>query len=716
MKRTRKKTTKQETLQQPTVAITMTAEDKAAAEKKAAEEKAAEKKVAEEKAAAEKKAAEEKAAEEKAAAEKKAAEEKAAAEKAAAIAAAEKEAALREAEAAKKAREDAIEATYRKRFDRHFEELRWLYMELYGNSSMFAELCDNMKRFYMERNTDLRASDASREKRPDWYKQNDMMGMMFYIDNFAGNMKGVQEKLDYVEQCGVNYIHLMPFLDTPEGRSDGGYAVSDFRKVQEKLGTMEDLEHLTAACHEKDINVCMDFVMNHTSEDHEWAKRARQGDGEYMSRYFFFDNWDIPAKYEQTVPQVFPTTAPGNFTWLPDAGHFVMTSFYPYQWDLNYRNPRVFNEMMYNFLFLANKGIDIVRIDAVPYIWKELGTTCRNLQQVHTIVRMMRMIGEIVCPGILLLGEVVMEPEKVVPYFGTVEKPECHMLYNVTTMATTWHTVATRDVSLLKKQLDIVDSLPKDYVFLNYLRCHDDIGWGLDYATLEQEGMMERSHKQYLNDYFQGYAGNSTSRGELYNADPVTGDARFCGTTASMCGIEKAGFEQNPVAMDLAIRKDLMLHAYMFMQSGIPVLYSGDEIAQVNDYTYKDDPNKVVDSRYIHRGVMHWDLAEKRNDPSTVEGKMFLGLQKLEQIRKEEKAFVSYADTWTVETWEKGVLCIGRFYDGEKIYGLFNFSEYDKTAWINENDGLYVDLISGQKMKACGVNIPAFGYYYLKKL
>ena len=680
MKRSKKRTTKQETLQQPTVAITMTAEDRAAAEKKAAEEKVA----------AEKKAA--------------------------AIAAAEKAAALREAEAAQKAREDAIEATYRKRFDRHFEELRWLYMELYGNSSMFAELCDNMKRFYMERNTNLRASDASREKRPDWYKQNDMMGMMFYIDNFAGNMKGVQEKLDYVEQCGVNYIHLMPFLDTPEGRSDGGYAVSDFRKVQEKLGTMEDLEHLTAACHEKDINVCMDFVMNHTSEDHEWAKRARQGDGEYMSRYFFFDNWDIPAKYEQTVPQVFPTTAPGNFTWLPDAGHFVMTSFYPYQWDLNYRNPRVFNEMMYNFLFLANKGIDIVRIDAVPYIWKELGTTCRNLQQVHTIVRMMRMIGEIVCPGILLLGEVVMEPEKVVPYFGTVEKPECHMLYNVTTMATTWHTVATRDVSLLKKQLDIVDSLPKDYVFLNYLRCHDDIGWGLDYATLEQEGMMERSHKQYLNDYFQGYAGNSTSRGELYNADPVTGDARFCGTTASMCGIEKAGFEQNPAAMDLAIRKDLMLHAYMFMQSGIPVLYSGDEIAQVNDYTYKADPNKVADSRYIHRGVMHWDLAEKRNDPSTVEGKMFLGLQKLEQIRKEEKAFVSYADTWTVETWEKGVLCIGRFYDGEKIYGLFNFSEYDKTAWINENDGLYVDLISGQKMKACGVNIPAFGYYYLKKL
>ncbi len=606
-------------------------------------------------------------------------------------------------------------AVYEKRFARHIDELKWLYMELYGNSSMFAELCDNLYRFYEERNDDLKKIDQNREARPDWYKQNDMLGMMFYIDNFAGNMKGVESKLEYLEKSNVNYIHLMPFLDTVEGRSDGGYAVADFRKVQEKLGTMEDLESLTAACHKKDINVCMDFVMNHTSEDHEWAKKARQGIGEYMSRYFFFDNYSIPAQYEKTVPQVFPTTAPGNFTWLPEVEHFVMTSFYPYQWDLNYKNPRVFNEMMYNFLFLANKGIDIIRIDAVPYIWKELNTQCRNLPQVHTIVRMMRMIGEIVCPSVLLLGEVVMEPEKVVPYFGTVEKPECHMLYNVTTMATTWHTVATRDVGLLRQQLDIVNGLPKDYVFLNYLRCHDDIGWGLDYSSLAREGIRERPHKQYLNDYFQGYVGDSTSRGELYNADPVTGDARFCGTTASMCGIEKAGFEQDAEAMKRAIQKDVMLHAYMFMQSGIPVLYSGDEIGQVNDYTYKEDPNKAVDSRYIHRGAMNWDLARNISDPDTVEGQVFTKLGQLEKIRKSEKVFVSNADTWTIETWEAGVLCIGRYFEGEKLIGLFNFSEYDKTAWINEEDGMYVDLISGERMEARGVNIPAFGFFYLKK-
>ncbi len=607
------------------------------------------------------------------------------------------------------------ERIYQERLGRHHDELRWLYMELYDNDSMFAELCDRMREFYLERNKVLKASDRKRESDQNWYKQNDMLGMMFYIDNFAGNMKGVEAKLDYIEACNVNYVHLMPFLDTPEGRSDGGYAVSDFRRVQPKLGSMEDLDSLTAACHKKGINVCMDFVMNHTSEDHEWAKKARQGDGEYMSRYFFFDNGEEPAMYEKTVPQVFPTTAPGNFTWLSDIGHHVMTTFYPYQWDLNYKNPRVFNEMMYNFLFLANRGIDIIRIDAVPYIWKELNTSCRNLLQVHTIVRMMRMISEIVCPGILLLGEVVMEPEKVTPYFGTVEKPECHMLYNVTTMATTWHTVATRDVKLLKKQLDIVNALPKDYVFLNYLRCHDDIGWGLDYATLKMDGMEERAHKKYLNDYFQGYDGDSRSRGELYNADPITGDARFCGTTASMCGVEKAGFEQDDAAMERAVQMDLMLHAYMFMQSGIPVLYSGDEIGQVNDYTYKDDPNKAADSRYLHRGAMNWKLAALVKDTDTVEGKIFQGLKRLEQIRKSEKVFVSNADTWTIETWDPSVLCIGRYFDGDKVIGLFNFSEYDKTAWIDENDGDYTELISGNEMKPVEVHIPAYGFYYMKK-
>ena len=624
-----------------------------------------------------------------------------------------KKAASQAEEVQTKERVSRAEADYRRRFDRHLDELRWLYMELYDNGSMFAELCDRLHDFYEERAGDLKKKDGEREKRPDWYKGNDMLGMMLYIDNFAGNLKGVQEKLSYIKRCNVNYIHLMPFLDTPKGRSDGGYAVADFRKVQPALGTMEDLESLTAACRKEGISVCMDFVMNHTSEDHEWAKRARAGEGEYMSRYFFFDSEAIPAEYEKTVPQVFPTTAPGNFTYLADAGHYVMTSFYPYQWDLNYKNPRVFNEMMYNFLFLANKGIDIMRIDAVPYIWKELHTQCRNLKQVHTIVRMMRMISEIVCPGVLLLGEVVMEPEKVVPYFGTLEKPECHMLYNVTTMATTWHTVATRDVRLLKRQLDIVNGLPKEYLFLNYLRCHDDIGWGLDYDTLRQWGFEERSHKQYLNDYFQGLGGDSGSRGELYNADPVSGDARFCGTTASMCGVEKAGFEQDEEAMKQAVRLDVMLHAYMFMQSGIPVLYSGDEIGQVNDYSYKEDSDKAADSRYLHRGKLDWTLTEQISDEESVTGQIFGQLDRLEKIRSAGKVFAAQADARTVETEDTNVLCISRSCEGEEILGVFNFSEYNKEVSLCSVTGEYMDMLTGDDVSPAKIPLPAYGFCYM---
>ena len=380
------------------------------------------------------------------------------------------------------------------RLSERIDELKWLYYELYyGDEQGFQYLCKLIRDFYEERGESLKALDRKREKDPDWYRGNDIVGMMLYVDNFADNLKGVIKKLDYFTESGVNYVHLMPLLQSPKEHSDGGYAVSDFRSVQPELGTMDDLRELTDKCHKRGISCCLDFVMNHTSDEHEWAKAARAGDESARGRYFFFDNWDTPNEYEKTVPQVFPTTAPGNFTQLPD-GKIVMTTFYPYQWDLDYSNPMVFNDMTANMLYLANAGIDVIRLDAVPYIWKELGTQCRNLPQVHSIVRMMRIVCEIVCPSVLLLGEVVMEPSKIAPYFGTVEKPECNMLYNVTTMVSTWNSVATRDVQLLERQMNELAKLPKNYVFLNYLRCHDDIGWGLDYDRLRERGMEQAPH------------------------------------------------------------------------------------------------------------------------------------------------------------------------------------------------------------------------------
>lgn len=608
---------------------------------------------------------------------------------------------------------------FRNRYECREAELRSLYEQLYpGQKEGFAYLIQRMYQNYVERPVPLRKIDRKREKNPGWYKGNDILGMMMYTDAFVGTLQGVKEKLDYVKSCGVNYLHMMPLLESPKGRDDGGYAVADFRKVKPELGTIEDLKELTSLCHEQGISCCLDFVMNHTSEDHAWAKAARAGDPQARSRYFFYDNWDIPNRYEETTPQVFPTTAPGNFTWLPDCNQVVMTTFYPYQWDLNYANCMVFNDMVDNMLFLTNCGIDVIRLDAVPYIWKELGTKSRNLPQVHTLVRMMRLVSEIVCPGVLLLGEVVMEPAKVLPYFGSVDKPECHMLYNVTTMASTWNTIATKDVGLLRRQMDQVCALPKEYVFLNYLRCHDDIGWGLDYDWLKQFGIEEVPHKKYLNDVLTGRGYDSDARGELYNDDPRLGDARLCGTTASLCGLEAALYENNPDKVKRAVACDLMLHAYLLFQSGIPVLYSGDEVGQLNDYSYKENPDKCADSRYLHRGKFQWEKLKKTDKNYRVSMEIFHTLRKMEEIREQHPVFNGKADVWTFDTGYSHVLGIGRYLDGEEIRAYFNFSEYElDEVWMPMDEGRkYTDLLSGMTMEAAGNHLSGYGcrWFYRK--
>ena len=611
------------------------------------------------------------------------------------------------------------DAVFSKRMSGFYDELKWLYGELYGGDRQaFDHFCDMLYEYYSRRDTLLKEWDGARENVADWYTGNEMLGMLMYTDCFAGTLRGVREHLGYLQECGVNYIHLMPLLQSPLGRSDGGYAVADFRRVQPELGTIKDLAGLTDQCHRLGMSVCLDFVMNHTSEDHEWARRARLGEKEYQDRYFFFDDWEVPRQFEKTLPEVFPQTAPGNFTWCPEAGKVVMTTFYPYQWDLNYRNPAVFNDMTANMLYLCNQGVDIIRLDAVPYIWKTLGTNCRNLPQVHTPVCIMRMAAEIVCPGTLLLGEVVMEPSRVVPYFGAVEKPECHMLYNVTTMASTWHTVATKDTRLLRHQLETVFALPKQYVFLNYLRCHDDIGWGLDYDFLRRFGMEEVAHKKFLNDYLRGAYPGSESRGELYNDDPRLKDARMCGTTASLCGIEAAEQEGNRDKLDGAIRLDIMLHAFLFTQSGIPVLYSGDEIGQLNDVAYHDDPQKAGDSRWLHRGRFDWESAARRGDNRTREGRLFGAITRLAGLRAEHVVFENAADAWVMETGNDHVLGIGRYYRGEKMAALFNFSAQPQTARLNTRSGVnpaevYRDMLTGTERETGTLELPGFGFLWL---
>ena len=606
----------------------------------------------------------------------------------------------------------ADESVFQRRLDQRQEELRALYNTIYPNDQQAYEYFVAMlHRMFLSRKEALHEQDAQREQDPQWFKAKDFVGMMLYTNAFGGTLQGVKEKLGYLNECGVNYLHLMPLLLSPEGRSDGGYAVADFCTVQPQLGTMEDLEALADACRAQGTCLCLDFVMNHTSEDHEWAQKARAGEPGYRERYFFYDNWDIPNRYEETVPQVFPTTAPGNFTWLEDCQQVVMTTFYPYQWDLNYANPVVMNDMTENLLYLTNRGIDVIRLDAVPYIWKELGTSCRNLPMVHTMVRLMRLACEIVCPSVLMLGEVVMEPAKVVPYFGSTEKPECHMLYNVTTMATTWHTLATGDVSLLRRQLDTVCALPKEFLFLNYLRCHDDIGWGLDYAWLNARfGTDEVAHKRYLNQWFTGQWPGSVSRGELYNDDPRLGDARLCGTTASLCGLETAC---DAMSQARAVGCDLMLHAWMFTQSGIPVLYSGDEVGQCNDYSYHQDPNKCADSRYLHRGDFPWEAAEQRHVEGTVENQLFYGLRRLETLRAQYPCFQPNANVWTFDTGSPHVLGVGRWYNGCKLMAFFNFGGSFITATCPEPGDYHEVMYDNHYTNLNQVGLYPYGFAWM---
>lgn len=603
--------------------------------------------------------------------------------------------------------------TYEERFAHYYDELKWLYCELYNNDMQaFDYFCNMLYYNYTERRDSLKKIDEERIKNPNWYHSNKLMGMMLYVKQFGGNLQGVKDKLDYLQESGINYLHLMPLLKSPKGRSDGGYAVADFREVQPELGNMADLEALADDAHERGMSLCFDFVVNHTSEDHPWAVAARQGDEMAQSRYFFYDNWDIPSQFDQTVPQVFPTTAPGNFTWLDDCKKIVMTSFYPYQWDLNYGNTIVFNDMVDNLLYLINRGMDVIRLDAVPYIWKVLGTDCRNLPQVHTLVRMMHLACKIVCPGVILLGEVVMEPSKLAPYFGTQDKQECHILYNATTMCTTWHTLATHDVRLLQYQTEQVCALPREYIFQNYIRCHDDIGWGLDYNWLKARGNEEVSHKRYLNNYFRGFVQGSHSRGELYNDDPRLGDARMCGTSASLCGIEAALFEKNEDLLTRGIDCDIMLHAWVLAQSGIPVLYSGDEIGQLNDYSYREDPDKCEDSRYLHRGDFQWDLAELRHDETALQGRIYQALRKLETIRSEMTVFCSDAETCPLYTGSDSVMGIMRRYEDTTFIGLFNFSEYEFDLPFGDVD--YTDLVSGEIVNSRSLHMKPYGFYWLK--
>ncbi len=588
-----------------------------------------------------------------------------------------------------------------RRLARRQDELDWLYMELYNDRARLDGLKAEMARAYRDRSRSLRRLDKEREADPEWFRAGGMLGITMYPGLFAGSLRGVEEKLGYLKEQGITYVHLMPLLKMPHPDNDGGYAVEDFDQVDPSLGTNEDLSRLAAAMRRQGMSLCLDFVINHTADTHRWAMRAKAGEQEYIDRYICFDTPDIPGEMEKTIPDVFPETAPGSFIYQEQMGKYVCSSFHPYQWDLNYRNPVVFNEMAGSMLHLANLGVEVLRIDAVPYLWKEPGTACRNLPQVHTIMRMIRLITECVCPGVILKGEVVMAPRELAPYFGTAEKPECHLLYNASTMAAQWSALASGDVRQLKRQLDDLHGLPAHCWFVNYLRCHDDIGWGLNEEYGRFLGIDPLAHKRFLYEFFEGSFPGSYARGERYNYNPVTLDARTCGTTASLCGIEKGLLEEDGEQVALGVQRDLMMHAVITCMGGFPMLSSGDEIGQLNGYGYHDDPVLREDSRNLHRTPFSWDNAALRTRTGTVQQRIWDGLRQLERLRAEQPCFGPEAWVTTWDTHNDHVLAIVRRTQDGTMVGLFNFSGQMQEVWMDAMEGTFTDLIS-KSAYSCG--------------
>ena len=605
-------------------------------------------------------------------------------------------------------------SSFENRLKQRKAEMEDIFRRLYESDEKLDDLIDIMKKYHKERNRELKELDKKREKDPFWYKRGDMLGLTMYTDLFAGSLKNLKDKVDYLDRLSLKYLHLMPLLKMPEKDNDGGYAVEDFFSIDPRFGTNEDLADLTAQLRKHGISLCLDFVMNHTASTHEWAKKAENGDKHYQDYYMCFSDRTYPDEYEKTTPEVFPSTAPGNFIWNEKMQKWVLSSFYPFQWDLNYRNPEVLNEMLRSALYLANLGVEVLRLDAVPYIWKKLGTTSRNLPEVHLIVRLMRIVLEIVCPSVILKGEVVMAPKELKAYFGTPEAPECHLLYNVSLMVNFWSSLASQDVRLLEHMAEDILSMEEHCSFVNYIRCHDDIGWGLDEDYERKIGIDPLKHKIFLYRFFEGSFPGSYSLGQLYNYDRVSLDARSCGTTASLCGIENGRNHFDDTMIEMGVKRDLLMHAALYSFRGFPMLSSGDEIGQLNDWSYMNNPSLALDSRNIHRSHFNWDNEKKAQEGKGYEGEIMKGILTLDRVRKTEPCFAPEAKVNTWKSHSDGVFSIRRTIEGRDMLCVMNFRGSKEKVHYDYFMGEYEDLFTKRVVNpGIGFELQPYEYLYL---
>lgn len=613
------------------------------------------------------------------------------------------------AEQAGMRRGDQDWADFERRFGRHFPDLSRLFHSLYGSRPDFqgqlTSLVLEIARSWKQRPADLKLLDAGREGNSDWFQSNRMLGGVCYVDRYAADLEGVRARIPYFKELGLTYLHLMPLFLAPEPHSDGGYAVSSYREVNPQLGTMEQLRNLAAELRANGISLVVDFIFNHTSDEHEWARKAAEGDPEYSGYYWIFPDRSQPDEFEKNVREIFPDDHPGSFIQMPD-GRWVWATFHSFQWDLNYSNPEVFRAMAGEMLFLANQGVDILRMDAVAFIWKQLGTTCENLPEAHTLLQAFNAVCRIGAPSLLFKSEAIVHPDEVALY---IDPAECQLSYNPLQMALIWEAMATRDVSLLSQALERRHNIPPGTSWINYVRSHDDIGWTFSDEDAAELGINGFDHRRFLNSFYVNRFPGSFAHGVPFQDNPRTGDCRISGTTASLCGLEDASAQ--------ALERILLAHSVVFSTGGIPLLYLGDEVGQLNDYQYAMEEGHEADSRWVHRPHYPGEQYEKRHDPTTPEGKIFGGLQRMISVRS---ATPEMAGTVLVDfnTHNQGVLGYQRPGKGSAILVLANFSDEPQDIPATTLSGFAPDaedILSGSPLSlGGGITLTPRSYVWLR--
>lgn len=560
-------------------------------------------------------------------------------------------------------------------FPRLFTGLHRLYGQQYDFFYHLEAILASATELWHARSAELKALDALREADPHWYQSSRMLGAMCYVDLFAGDLAGLRERIPYLRELGVNYLHLMPVYQVPAGDNDGGYAVSSYRELNPRLGTLDDLARLAAELRRQGMSLCLDFVFNHTSDEHAWARRALAGDPEYQAYYRLFPDRTLPDAYERTLIPVFPDEHPGSFTYRNRIRKWVWTSFHNYQWDLNYENPVVFNRMLEELLFLANQGVEILRLDAVAFVWKRLGTSCQNLPEAHTVIQAFNALVRIAAPATVFKSEAIVHPDEVGRY---IAETECQLSYNPQLMALLWNSLATRKVRILRHAMQRRFAIPEGCAWVNYVRCHDDIGFAFSDDDVRDLGMEPAAHRRFLTEFYTGRFPGSFARGLPFQENRATGEARISGTCASLTGLEQALERDDAAGVDLAIRRILLAHGVILTLGGIPLLYLGDEIGMLNDYGYEQDATKIGDTRWLHRAAFDWERAERRRDPESVPGRIYQDLLRLIQIRQQNPAF-DRGETEIVDTGNERVFGYFRTNGDHSVLVLASFSEEPQT-------------------------------------